>query len=120
VCSLDRESFEAYEAVFRDCALGGWAENINTVHDMHGVISAAFACATSERRATVTLQGRFGHVPLLTIPGDIVAVLTRRQVSIMLRPEEGYHTVTGDAYVHGTVGGEAMPALDKLEYIGLH
>ena len=65
-------------------------------------------------------HGLFGWVPKNSVTGDVVAILTGGTMPVVLRPQNGYYTVVGDAYVHGVMDGEAVPASTTLEYLELH
>ncbi|KAH5145758.1 hypothetical protein HBH70_044370 [Parastagonospora nodorum] len=67
-----------------------------------------------------TKRGSIGLIPANANVGDVVAVFTGGHVPIILRPQTGYYTVVGDAYVHGIMDGEVMQDIKKLECIELH
>jgi len=67
----------------------------------------------------MTQTGRMGLVPHGAKQSDLVAVLSGGNVPIILRPHEEYHTVVGDAYVHGIMDGEAMKLVEEMDYIEL-
>ncbi|KAI0551286.1 heterokaryon incompatibility protein-domain-containing protein [Xylaria curta] len=69
----------------------------------------------------VTENGRFGHVPLNTQPGDRICVLLGGEVPFIIRPTgKGTYTLIGECYVDGIMDGETFEAEgfeDELETI---
>lgn len=66
--------------------------------------------ACSNRRLLVTKRGYIGLAPWNAQVGDVVAVLHGGETPFLLRPgsESGVYTFVGEAFVHGTMAGEAL------------
>jgi len=68
------------------------------------------------RRFFLSSSRQMGLAPYRAEAGDKVCVLFGSSYPVILRPQEGYHTVVGDAYVHGIMYGEAMEGLSDGKY----
>jgi hypothetical protein len=117
VRGLDVELYQEFERYMRTCIRGVTLDDF--VPEGFRLIDRAVGIAQNGRKFGMTREGRMGLVPDHVELGDVVAVLTGGQVPIVLRPEDGYHTVVGDAYVHGIMDGEAIESVGEMEYIEL-
>lgn len=81
---------------------------------------AAVRDTNAQRIGMATQRGSIGLAPSNANVGDVVAVFTGGRVPIILRPQTGYYTVVGDAYVHGIMDRGAMRDTKELEWIELH
>ncbi|PQE09113.1 Heterokaryon incompatibility protein [Rutstroemia sp. NJR-2017a BVV2] len=61
----------------------------------------------------VTKQGRMGIGPVVTRPGDRIAILFGGEVPYVLRSRDGVVILLGESYVHGLMQGEIIQALRK-------
>lgn len=93
------------------------SESVHRLNASH--VGNAVINASEGRLFANTEAGRIGQIPTTARPGDVVAVLTGGRVPYVLRPQNGHYLLTGDAYIHGIMDGEAMPAPDTLDYIEL-
>jgi hypothetical protein len=119
--SVPRQHYENYEQFVRSLADGDmkvYTREINKPGNAE--MEAAVSLANASRRGMITDTGCFGLIPMDADVGDVVAVLTGGRVPIILRPEGGYYTVVGDAYVHGIMDGQAMHDVKELKWIELH
>jgi hypothetical protein len=109
------EPFEEWEAWFR-----GPRTSYQFQNDRSRSVADSIASVSKGRSFGRTAQHNLiGWVPKNSATGDVVAVLTGGSMPIVLRPQSGYYTVVGDAYVHGIMDGEAMPPSSILEYFEL-
>ncbi|KAI3326306.1 hypothetical protein HD806DRAFT_532954 [Xylariaceae sp. AK1471] len=61
----------------------------------------------------VTENGRFGQMPLDSLPGDCICVLVGGEVPFVIRPTGcGTYTLIGECYVDGIMDGETFEAID--------
>jgi hypothetical protein len=61
------------------------------------------------RRLCKTTYGRFGLVPLLTKPEDIICIFVGAEMPYVLRPTgNGTHTLIRPCYIDGIMDGEAV------------
>ena len=58
--------------------------------------------------SAVLIRDHVGVGPLDTKPGDQVSAFYGGDLCYMLRRMGKYHSLIGDAYVHGVMGGELM------------
>jgi len=70
----------------------------------------------SGRRFFISSTGKMGLAPYRAEIGDLICVLFGSCNPVILRPEEGYYAVVGDAYVYGLMHGEAMEDLSDGKY----
>lgn len=86
----------------------------NVYKGMHAELNgfnAACGLWAYNRRFYRTTAGRFGWAPDQARAGDCICVLYGGSVPFVLRPvEHGRFEVVGDAYLHGRMFGEGMPA----------
>ncbi|KAH7410471.1 heterokaryon incompatibility protein-domain-containing protein [Phaeosphaeria sp. MPI-PUGE-AT-0046c] len=121
ISSLERARYQKYDQFIRSTDNGRlktYMEGIDELGDDQ--LRVAITCAHSGRRGMASERGSIGLVPMNARAGDVVAVLTGGRVPIILRPEAGYYTVVGDAYVHGIMDGEAMRDTNELDWIEMH
>jgi hypothetical protein len=70
----------------------------------------------SGRRFFISSAGQMGLAPYRAEAGDVLCVLFGCPNPVILRPQDGYHTVIGDAYVYGLMYGEAIQELSDGKY----
>lgn len=110
------EPFEEWEAWFR-----GARTSYQFGNDRSRDVADSIASVSKGRAFGRTAEhGLFGWVPKNSVTGDVVAILTGGTMPVVLRPQSGYYTTIGDAYIHGVMDGEAVPASASLEYLELH
>lgn len=68
------------------------------------------------RSFSITENGFYGLVPLLTRPGDVSCVLLGVDVPFILRPHEAVSfKMLGESYIHGIMGGEVKELVERKE-----
>ncbi|MCJ1380671.1 hypothetical protein MMC17_003779 [Xylographa soralifera] len=100
------------------------AENwalLASINNDDAAFYAALVSAAAGRRFCVTECGSMGLVPEEAAPGDVVCLLLGGAVPFILRRSNQCWTLIGEAYTHGMMDGEAVPAdRHDLENFILH
>jgi hypothetical protein len=73
-----------------------------------GYLRARCGLTCSQRRFFVTSKGYYGLGPATIEAGDKISVFFGSKTPLIVREEDGYHLLVGEAYVHGLMSGEAM------------
>ena len=71
---------------------------------------AALVSAAAGRRFCVTACGSIGLVPEETALGDVVCLLLGGAMPFIMRWTGECWALVGEAYIHGIMDGEALPA----------
>ena len=71
----------------------------------------------NRRRLFISESGKVGLAPWNAAEGDLVCVLLGCRSPVVLRREQGYYVLVGEAYVEELMQGDAVEGLKSENYL---